>query len=1040
MGAPISRGQEDNLFSTSGPFPLGHVGDTALYLAYTRSPWELPVDAFTIPVGSKLGFSGRLATALRALLGPARDEELRELIKAARGHPPELKPEAPLLIELPGTFQRILKPRYLFVATAFSPDARVTNAATAAAAVVRLASKAEIPRVALNLLGSGTGGLSSVDVIQAMLQAIRDAGPLPGLSELTLTTLSPDVWALRDKLMRTAGHPRPAPSSSSAPAVDVPVQQGGQSGLSQELLLGATPGKRLVAAGFYPDRPEGTDLLQVQEEAQALVSVLASKDVEPPISLGLFGDWGSGKSFFMKKMEDEFEQLMNDKAEGYCSHIVQIHFNAWHYIDTDNLWASLTSEIFEQLADKLSKQEGDKDSQDRTQLLAAAVSSKQLLDEAVRQRDAAKADYESRQEQQRQSPSTSEEKLGASLSSPAFYQDVLRKAVQQTQVKTKLREAASTLRIPVDEATTEDLKELLELRGLGGRLQAMHRSWMSKSLQEKRSSLIITALCLLGPILIGALLPLVISAVREWWSHWAGPIAAVLGLLARAAPLLRRSRQAFSKLEEARKSADELIDHEKARLQQEAQAEKELLARKLAEANSRVEAADQALRRVTEQLEALRADRQMLEFVRQRSASTEYTQHLGVIARAHRDFKQLSELLKQVRDEAHPKSSDPQLPEVKAGLPRVDRIILYIDDLDRCPEDKVVVVLQAVHLLLAFELFVVVVGVDSRWLLHSLQQSSRVFQTAREQQLGMSEEERYHWQSTPLNYLEKIFQIPYALRPMNKVGFSALIDDLTKPMAGSTAAIPEKKDVGASGEVPVAPTPVTEAVPDSTARPGENRSDAVQVSPKPEQLQTGSSTSPRRPRPEPLHISDDEREFMKALLHFIPSPRAAKRFVNTYRLLYANLPQDKREQFVRKELGEFRVALLLLAMLVGYPSETTELLEELIEQAPALPWWSFVDGYLERRLSHRLDGTSVETERWLELMGKLSDPQLRSDLTQARMCEEFVEWAPRVARYSFLARSILSARKQVPGLAKTTQAGPPQGAAEPMPLSMSRPA
>ena len=44
----------------------------------------------------------------------------------------------------------------------------------------------------------------------------------------------------------------------------------------------------------------------------------------------------------------------------------------------------------------------------------------------------------------------------------------------------------------------------------------------------------------------------------------------------------------------------------------------------------------------------------------------------------------------------------------------IERIVLYIDDLDRCPPERVVEVLQAVHLLLAFELFVVVVAVDAR--------------------------------------------------------------------------------------------------------------------------------------------------------------------------------------------------------------------------------------------------------------------------------------------------------------------------------------
>ena len=59
--------------------------------------------------------------------------------------------------------------------------------------------------------------------------------------------------------------------------------------------------------------------------------------------------------------------------------------------------------------------------------------------------------------------------------------------------------------------------------------------------------------------------------------------------------------------------------------------------------------------------------------------------------------------------------------------------------------------LQAVHLLLAFKLFVVVVGVDPRWLLHSLTQHSTAFQDAGAGDAnGLS-----HWRSTPLNYLEK---------------------------------------------------------------------------------------------------------------------------------------------------------------------------------------------------------------------------------------------------------------------------------------------
>ena len=84
-----------------------------------------------------------------------------------------------------------------------------------------------------------------------------------------------------------------------------------------------------------------------------------------------------------------------------------------------------------------------------------------------------------------------------------------------------------------------------------------------------------------------------------------------------------------------------------------------------------------------------------------------YEQYLGIVSRVRRAFETLDELM-------HEKTrGDPYL---------IDRIVLYIDDLDRCRDEQVVQVLEAVHLLLAFDLFVVVVGVDVRWLEGSLLQ------------------------------------------------------------------------------------------------------------------------------------------------------------------------------------------------------------------------------------------------------------------------------------------------------------------------------
>src|SRR5438132_559982 len=67
----------------------------------------------------------------------------------------------------------------------------------------------------------------------------------------------------------------------------------------------------------------------------------------------------------------------------------------------------------------------------------------------------------------------------------------------------------------------------------------------------------------------------------------------------------------------------------------------------------------------------------------------------------------------------------------------------------RCAASRVVDVRQAVNLLLTMELFVVVVAVDPRWLLRSL----------RKHHEGLFDDNE-------VAYLDKIFHIPVALRPM----------------------------------------------------------------------------------------------------------------------------------------------------------------------------------------------------------------------------------------------------------------------------------
>ena len=96
------------------------------------------------------------------------------------------------------------------------------------------------------------------------------------------------------------------------------------------------------------------DLLEIGAEVDALAYLTCSTKLDPPLAVGLFGDWGSGKSFFMRALQrriDAITQGLRDREtpqRDFFPSVVQIEFNAWHYVE-GNLWASLVEHIFRNL-------------------------------------------------------------------------------------------------------------------------------------------------------------------------------------------------------------------------------------------------------------------------------------------------------------------------------------------------------------------------------------------------------------------------------------------------------------------------------------------------------------------------------------------------------------------------------------------------------------------------------------------------------------------------------------------------------------------
>jgi hypothetical protein len=800
-------------------------------------------------------------------------------------------------------------------------------------------------------------------------------------------------------------------------------------GITQERIIFSPPTRAaktaFVQAGYKSDDPTGDDFLDIDKDVDALASVLAAKEADPPLSLGLFGDWGTGKSFFMRRLEARIRALTDDAklANGesqYCQDVVQITFNAWNYIDKD-LWASLAAEIFEGLAAALASKRGGDSPGERALALAAASSSPAVVAETERQKDQAETRLKEAEDQLTELQ-RSQVNISRRLSAREVLTQAARFAVKDADVRKNAREAAKEI------GAAESLEE-------AGRLQSqileLNNIWAEIVFtMRNNSSLWVWVTAFLVAFGLGLA---VRGLAKNDHLHEAAKDALAFLTFASGfvATFLAGSRKVLSFVRRIRESKQELISRTRKAIKE-----------KIDQTQETVEEAAEAVKVLNRQLENMRADRQMVDFIRRRYESSDYRENLGTIARVRADFKHLSTLLRDVR-----KESEKELEEIKARqaekekerkekdtnasplFPRIDRIILYIDDLDRCQEKNVVDVLQAVHLLLAFPLFVVVVGVDPRWLLHSLQQHTSAFQEDNKSDEGSeNREEDLRWQSTPLNYLEKIFQLPFTLRPIGKSGFEQFVNAFAAPRIITT----ERFDSAPQPQFPAHEKKANEGPLLGYAKEAKPADQEAKNQAPPIQNAALPISQPIDRHPEHLRIEERERVFMKTLYELIPSPRAGKRFINIYRLLRASVEDKERDGFVGNDGGgEYQCALMLLAILTGYPAEATEILGTLLkEQYKGKTWKQFLESLLakmhkeknvaqgaptsesrpERSGGQAFIFTAPDTLRWEELFTKLD--RIENNLND-RLCEGFVRWAPRVARYSFQSgRVLLHQREQ----------------------------
>lgn len=725
-------------------------------------------------------------------------------------------------------------------------------------------------------------------------------------------------------------------------------------------------------AGYAADVAEGPDLLDIQSEVEALSSVIAAKAVRPPLSIGLFGDWGSGKSFFMARMHDHIERLAARSAEAggdsaFCSRAVQIRFNAWHYNDAD-LWACLVSTIFEELF--AAGAEVEDKAGERERLVERLCEARGIYDEAARELEAAQATVEgatrsmSKVQRERHLREVAWRRLGAAL-----------EALGQMEGGESFAELRNRIQAVHNQG-----------RGLGRRFAAVFRSLRHGPHRLRRLGwllLFVSGSVVLAMVAAG-LLPDFSTEMGSW-------IGGVLGLIAWLGRQLREVSAAFEKVETAAAEVERLSQ------EQPANGPKELIAalreREEAAAES-LRAAQVELERAQQAVDDLSRGRIFKRFVEDRSGSADYRQRLGLISLVRRDFEHLSRLL------------DPAADGTESQPPPVERIVLYIDDLDRCRPERVVQVLEALQLLLALPLFVVVVAVDPRWLRHSLQVAYPELLTlgkAKRAEDGAAER-----RATPQDYLEKIFQIPYALQPLEAGGFEALVRETVRGPARSRSAPEERSEESARRENLTADEPWQGSGqpplgPERGADPGtdQQRSLAAMPAPPPTVALWSPRTVAAPPEPDlpvdlhpaALELEDREIEFMTSLAPFVRTPRAAKRLVNLYRLFRASLTTEERAELLREEepRASYRVALLVLAVLSGFPDLGPRAVELLASSRSTSRWKDVLIS-----LEQPPEGDEQAARRLSIALKAIAD---RFQTTED--ADAFEALLPKVARYSY---------------------------------------
>ncbi|MEM9820402.1 MAG: P-loop NTPase fold protein [Bacteroidota bacterium] len=706
---------------------------------------------------------------------------------------------------------------------------------------------------------------------------------------------------------------------------------------------------------FDTDSVGGEDHLDVSHEVDSFANLIVSSELKPPLSIGLFGNWGTGKSFFMEKLFDGVKELsakanLEVEDTSVCKNIVQIKFNAWYYIDA-NLWASMVSNIFEKLSEHLGIKKADE--KQEIALYEQLASTQEQIKRAENEADQYSTEIKTLEEEIVRLKE--ERKKKRKTLEEVRLQHILEEMQKDSEVAKFMEKAKAKLGF----AELEDInktaqRSVSEVEGLIER----YKSSQGRVLQVFKSIVSFNNVKAKALLLFFIVVPLIayysITQLdyldNKPFLEFIGKIGTVvtgLTLFLRkmidlADPILQNINSGVSYLNRAKSRLQNLQDAASSETTEEIamlEHECDQLNEEHQKAIGQKWNAEKQFKLIKKEINEIKAGKRLDSFIQRRIENSDYQKHLGLISIVRKDFDKLSKYLQEHRNA---EAVIETLGQVERASRRdeneknnIDRIILYVDDLDRCPPDKVVDVLQAIHLILAFPLFVVVVGVDVRWVSKSLLKKYGKMLTSYDSDLSDDPELKLELQgsATPYDYLEKIFQIPFKLKNISDTDKKKYITKLLEKdlQSAENKVVDTSKDVDfqQAREVTNASTKTKEKTAESNplvvqptkenSSKKEEKKEASNSSAQ--QLPAATSQALKKGSAEKwsnVQLTKEEFDFVVGLSPIVGnSARTIKRYVNLARLIKSNKNWIPYKSVMNTK--PYHACLFMLAIVVGSP-------------------------------------------------------------------------------------------------------------------------